>query len=377
MVKFTITRKDPATSARAGKLETKHGAFETPVFMPVGTNATVKGLWQEHLEELGAKIILGNAFHLYLKPGLEVIRRFGGLHSFMNWNNSILTDSGGFQVFSLKDKKVLDEGVLFKSPIDGSKIMMTPELSMEIQMALGSDIAMAFDECVAPELDRTYAKKSVERTTRWAQRCLAYHDRSQALFGIVQGAFYKDLREKSTREITAMDFDGFAVGGLSVGEPFEVTRDILEYTTKLLPEDKPRYLMGIGTPDMIIMAVENGIDMFDCVLPTRMGRHGTALTWSGKINLKAARHKFSKEPIDPECNCKVCRTYSKGYIHHLFSRDELLGKMMLSYHNVYFLLDFTERLREAIREGRFLEFKESCVKKRLIKNDTRVNVSEG
>lgn len=253
MVKFTVTKKDPVTSARTGKLETKHGVFETPVFMPVGTNATVKGLWQEQLKELGARIILGNAFHLYLKPGLEVIRSFGGLHSFMNWNNSILTDSGGFQVFSLKDKKVLDEGVLFKSPIDGSKIMMTPELSMEIQMTLGSDIAMAFDECVAPELDRTYAQESVERTTRWAEKCLAYHDRSQALFGIVQGAFYKDLREKSAREITAMDFDGFAVGGLSVGEPFEVTRDILEFTTKLLPEDKPRYLMGIGTPDMIIM----------------------------------------------------------------------------------------------------------------------------
>ncbi len=377
MVKFTVTKKDPVTSARTGKLETKHGVFETPVFMPVGTNATVKGLWQEQLKELGARIILGNAFHLYLKPGLEVIRSFGGLHSFMNWNNSILTDSGGFQVFSLKDKKVLDEGVLFKSPIDGSKIMMTPELSMEIQMTLGSDIAMAFDECVAPELDRTYAEESVERTTRWAEKCLAYHDRSQALFGIVQGAFYKDLREKSAREITAMDFDGFAVGGLSVGEPFEVTRDILEFTTKLLPEDKPRYLMGIGTPDMIIMAVENGIDMFDCVLPTRMGRHGTALTWSGKINLKAARHKFSKDPIDPECNCKVCRTYSKGYIHHLFSRDELLGKMMLSYHNVHFLLDFTDRLRNAIREERFLEFKELCTRKQLIKNDTGVNVSEG
>ncbi|OAA19991.1 tRNA guanosine(34) transglycosylase Tgt [Kosmotoga sp. DU53] len=377
MVKFTVTKKDPVTSARTGKLETKHGVFETPVFMPVGTNATVKGLWQEQLKELGARIILGNAFHLYLKPGLEVIRSFGGLHSFMNWNNSILTDSGGFQVFSLKDKKVLDEGVLFKSPIDGSKIMMTPELSMEIQMTLGSDIAMAFDECVAPELDRTYAQESVERTTRWAEKCLAYHDRSQALFGIVQGAFYKDLREKSAREITAMDFDGFAVGGLSVGEPFEVTRDILEFTTKLLPEDKPRYLMGIGTPDMIIMAVENGIDMFDCVLPTRMGRHGTALTWSGKINLKAARHKFSKDPIDPECNCKVCRTYSKGYIHHLFSRDELLGKMMLSYHNVHFLLDFTDRLRNAIREERFLEFKELCTRKQLIKNDTGVNVSEG
>ncbi|ACR80374.1 MULTISPECIES: tRNA guanosine(34) transglycosylase Tgt [Kosmotoga] len=377
MVKFTVTKKDPVTSARTGKLETKHGVFETPVFMPVGTNATVKGLWQEQLKELGARIILGNAFHLYLKPGLEVIRSFGGLHSFMNWNNSILTDSGGFQVFSLKDKKVLDEGVLFKSPIDGSKIMMTPELSMEIQMTLGSDIAMAFDECVAPELDRTYAQESVERTTRWAEKCLAYHDRSQALFGIVQGAFYKDLREKSAREITAMDFDGFAVGGLSVGEPFEVTRDILEFTTKLLPEDKPRYLMGIGTPDMIIMAVENGIDMFDCVLPTRMGRHGTALTWSGKINLKAARHKFSKEPIDPECNCKVCRSYSKGYIYHLFSRDELLGKMMLSYHNVHFLLDFTDRLRNAIREERFLEFKELCTRKQLIKNDTGVNVSEG
>ncbi|AKI96545.1 tRNA guanosine(34) transglycosylase Tgt [Kosmotoga pacifica] len=367
MVEYKLLNKDRYSRARLGKLQTRRGVIDTPIFMPVGTNATVKGIWQHQLEEMGAQIILGNAFHLYLKPGLEVMREFGGLHAFMNWEKPILTDSGGFQVFSIKDKKVTDEGVLFRSPIDGSKIMMTPELSMEIQMTLGSDIAMAFDECVAPGMSREYAEESVTRTTEWAKRCISYHDRSQALFGIVQGAFYKDLRKKSAAEITSMDFDGFAIGGLSVGEPFQVTKEILEYTVDLLPEDKPRYLMGIGSPDLIVTAVENGIDMFDCVLPTRIGRHGTALTWNGKINLKAAKFKYSKDPIDEECRCRVCQTYSRGYIQHLFSRDEMLGKILVSYHNIHFLLKFTERIREALATDSFKEFKEECYNRGLIK----------
>ncbi|OAA29728.1 queuine tRNA-ribosyltransferase [Kosmotoga arenicorallina S304] len=369
MVEYTLIKKDPNSRARLGKLKTRRGIIDTPIFMPVGTNATVKGIWQHQLEEIGAQIILGNAFHLYLKPGLEIIREFGGLHRFMGWDKPILTDSGGFQVFSIKNKKVSDDGVMFKSPIDGSKIFMTPELSMEIQMTLGSDIAMAFDECVAPEMSREYAEKSVKRTTEWAKRCLAYHDGSQALFGIVQGAFDKSLREQSAAEITSMDFDGFAVGGLSVGEPFPITKEILEYTVDLLPEDKPRYLMGIGSPDLIITAVENGIDMFDCVLPTRIGRHGTALTWNGKINLKAAKFKHSKEPIDNECSCKVCQHYSRGYIYHLFSRDEMLGKLLVSYHNIHFLLEFTGKIREAIASDTFKEFKEECYNSGLIKKE--------
>ncbi|MCD6159771.1 MAG: tRNA guanosine(34) transglycosylase Tgt [Thermotogae bacterium] len=369
MVEYKLIKKDPNSRARLGKLNTLRGIIDTPIFMPVGTNATVKGIWQHQLKEVGAQIILGNAFHLYLKPGLEIMREFGGLHEFMSWDKPILTDSGGFQVFSIRNKKVSDEGVVFKSPIDGSKILMTPELSMEIQMTLGSDIAMAFDECVSPEMPREYAEESVLRTTEWAKRCLAHHDRSQALFGIVQGAFDKKLREKSAADITSMDFDGFAIGGLSVGEPFSITREILEHTVDFLPEDKPRYLMGIGSPDLILTAVENGIDMFDCVLPTRIGRHGTALTWSGKINLKAAKFKHSKEPIDSECNCKVCQNYSRGYIYHLFSRDEMLGKLLVSYHNIHFLLDFTGRIRESIASGTFKEFKEECYSRGLIKRE--------
>ena len=367
MVELKILKKSNECKARLGRLFTDHGEIDTPVFMPVGTNGTVKGLWQSQLESLQAGIILGNAFHLYLRPGLNVLREFGGLHRFMSWPHSILTDSGGFQVFSLSDKKILEEGVKFRSPLDGSQIFMTPELSMEIQQAIGSDIAMAFDECVEPGASREYVEDSVGRTTRWARRCIEAHRESgQALFGIVQGGFFEDLRERSAAEITSMDFDGFALGGLSVGEEFPITTRILSHSVDLLPSDRARYLMGIGSPDIILAAVENGIDMFDCVLPTRMGRHGTALTWTGRVNLKAARNRFDRSPVDEECSCAVCSTYSRAYIHHLLSRDEMLGKILLSYHNISFLMNFVRELREAIAEERYMDFKTECLRNGLI-----------
>jgi len=368
MVELKIRAKSTETKARTAVLTTAHGEFKTPVFMPVGTNGTVKGIWQDQLCEMDARIILGNAFHLFLRPGLDTLRHFGGLHKFMSWDHSILTDSGGFQVFSLSDKKIAEEGVKFRSPLDGRSLFVTPELSMEIQEAIGSDIAMAFDECVEPNASKDYVRNSVRRTTNWAKRFLLAHkkDSNQSLFGIVQGGFFNDLREESASEITAMDFEGFALGGLSVGEDFETTEKVLSASVGLLPEDRPRYLMGVGSPELIMAAVESGVDMFDCVLPTRLGRHGAALTSSGRINLKSARNKHDKSPVDPNCNCKVCSTYSRAYIHHLFTRNEILGKILLSYHNVSFLMDFVKKIREAILEDRLGEFKEYCADTGLI-----------
>ena len=372
MLEYKIVKKDNESRARLGKIVTNHGSIETPIFMPVGTNATVKGIWQDQLKELNTQIILGNAFHLYLRPGLDIIKEFGGLHNFMKWDRPILTDSGGFQVFSIQSKKIMDEGVMLTSPLDGSKFVMTPELSMEIQMTLGSDIAMAFDECVKPGVEKDYIERSVDRTFKWARNCKEVHKGPQALFGIVQGGFFNELREKSAAQITSLDFEGYAIGGLSVGEPLRITRSVLAHTSGFLPEDKPRYLMGIGSPDLIISAVENGIDMFDCVLPTRIGRHGTALTSSGKVNIKSAKYKLSREPLDIECDCKVCQNYTRGYLHHLFTRDEMLGKMMMSYHNIHFLLDFVRRIREAIVENRFLAFKYLCLEKGIINEEVFV-----
>ncbi|MFO7881717.1 MAG: tRNA guanosine(34) transglycosylase Tgt [Kosmotogaceae bacterium] len=366
MLDFEVLGRDKETRARRGRIITKRGTIETPVFMPVGTNGTVKGLWQHQLLEIDTQIILGNAFHLYLKPGLEVIEHFKGLHNFMNWEKPILTDSGGFQVFSIRQKKVTDDSVIIKSPLDGSWKEITPELSMKIQQILDSDIVMVLDECLSSEADRDYVEISVNRTTSWAKRCLDVHDKERAVFGIVQGGFYKELREKSAKDITTLGFDGFAVGGLSVGEDFDITRAILNFTIVFLPENKPRYVMGIGSPDLIINAVDNGIDMFDCVLPTRIGRHGTALTWNGKINLKAAKYKYDRGFVDSHCNCRVCRTYSRAYLHHLFRREELLGRLALSYHNTAFLNDFTRRIRNALENDQYSKFKNSCVEKKLI-----------
>lgn len=368
MVELSIRASSTESKARTGIISTPHGEFDTPVFMPVGTNGTVKGIWQDQLQELEARIILGNAFHLFLRPGLDILRDFGGLHKFMSWGHSILTDSGGFQVFSLKDKMVSDEGVKFRSPLDGRSLFVTPELSMEIQEAVGSDIAMAFDECTEPSATKEYVRNSVNRTTAWAKRFLIAHRRNskQSFFGVVQGGFFNDLREESASQITAMDFDGFALGGLSVGEDFETTERVLSSSVELLPEDRPRYLMGVGTPELIMVAVENGVDMFDSVLPTRLGRHGAALTSRGRVNLKSARNKLDRSPVDPFCQCKVCSTYSKAYIHHLFTRDEILGKTLLSYHNISFLMQFVKKIREAILEDRLAEFKNYCLETGLI-----------
>ncbi|TYB80888.1 MAG: tRNA guanosine(34) transglycosylase Tgt [Kosmotoga sp.] len=366
MLEFEVLSRDKKSLARRGRIITRKGNIETPVFMPVGTNGTVKGLWQHQLLEIDTQIILGNAFHLYLKPGLDVLKHFKGLHNFMNWSKPILTDSGGFQIFSIGEKKVTDDGVTIKSPLDGSWKEITPEFSMKIQQIIDSDIVMVLDECLPPGINRDYVEESVNRTTSWAIRCLKVHDKERAIFGIVQGGFYEELREKSAREITSLNFDGFAIGGLSVGEDFECTSRIMSFTVKILPDNKPRYVMGIGSPDLIINAVDNGIDMFDCVLPTRIGRHGTALTWDGKVNLKAARYKYDDNPVDPQCDCRVCRTYSRAYLHHLFRREELLGKLALSYHNTAFLNEFTRRIRNAIESNQYNEFKNDCIKRELI-----------
>lgn len=365
---YELIKKDKYSNARVGVIHTEHGDIPTPIFMPVGTLGTVKTMTVEELKEMDAKIILGNTYHLYLKPGMEIIRQAGGLHKFMNWDRPILTDSGGFQVFSLSDmRKINENGVEFRSHIDGSKHFFTPEKSIEIQNDIHSDIMMSFDECVDARADYDYVKQSMERTIRWAKRGLDYHKehshKDQSLFGIVQGGLFKDLREKSVIETTAMDFDGFSIGGLSVGETKEEMIDILNFTTPLLPEDKPRYNMGVGTPDYLFESYQAGIDMADCVLPTRMARHGTALTSEGRLVVKNASFKDDFTPLDHECDCYTCKNYSRAYLRHLVNVNEILGARLLSYHNLYFLLKLCENIRQAIMEDRFLEYKEEFYKK--------------
>ena len=365
---YELIKKDKYTNARVGVIHTEHGDIPTPIFMPVGTLGTVKTMTVEELKEMDAKIILGNTYHLYLKPGMEIMRQAGGLHKFMNWDRPILTDSGGFQVFSLSDmRKINENGVEFRSHIDGSKHFFTPEKSIEIQNDIHSDIMMSFDECVDARADYDYVKQSMERTIRWAKRGLDYHKehshKDQSLFGIVQGGLFKDLREKSVIETTAMDFDGFSIGGLSVGETKEEMIDILNFTTPLLPENKPRYNMGVGTPDYLFESYQAGIDMADCVLPTRMARHGTALTSEGRLVVKNASFKDDFTPLDHECDCYTCKNYSRAYLRHLVNVNEILGARLLSYHNLYFLLKLCENIRQAIMEDRFLEYKEEFYKK--------------
>ena len=367
-LKYELIKKDKYSNARVGVIHTEHGDIPTPIFMPVGTLGTVKTMTVEELKEMDAKIILGNTYHLYLKPGMEIMRQAGGLHKFMNWDRPILTDSGGFQVFSLSDmRKINENGVEFRSHIDGSKHFFTPEKSIEIQNDIHSDIMMSFDECVDARADYDYVKQSMERTIRWAKRGLDYHKehshKDQSLFGIVQGGMFKDLREKSVIETTAMDFDGFSIGGLSVGETKEEMIDILNFTTPLLPEDKPRYNMGVGTPDYLFESYQAGIDMSDCVLPTRMARHGTALTSEGRLVVKNASFKDDFTPLDHECDCYTCKNYSRAYLRHLVNVNEILGARLLSYHNLYFLLKLCENIRQAIMEDRFLEYKEEFYKK--------------
>ena len=349
------------SGARLGRIHTPHGSFMTPQFMPVGTQATVKGMAPEEVEEMGARIILSNTYHLWMRPGNEIVKKAGGLHKFMNWKHSILTDSGGFQVFSLaRPKDIKEEGVHFKSHIDGSAHLLTPELSMKIQNDLGADIIMAFDECTPWPSEHNYAKKSLERTTRWLERCIKSHENpdKQALFGIIQGSCYADLRKQSAKEITSFDLPGYAIGGLSVGEPAELMYQMLDETVPLMPEDKPRYLMGVGTPDYLIEGAIRGIDMFDCVLPTRIGRNGTVMTRDGRLIVRDAKSAEDFRPIEEDCDCYACRNYSRAYIRHLLKAGEMFGLRLCSYHNIHFLLHVMEDVRKAIAEDRLLDFRD-------------------
>lgn len=352
---FTILHSDGR--ARRGRLKLTRGVVETPIFMPVGTQATVKGLSSENLEALDAQIILANTYHLYLRPGHDLIAEAGGLQGFMSWDRPMLTDSGGFQVFSLSELREIEEqGVWFRSHLDGSRHLFTPEKVMEIQQALGADIAMAFDECAPYPAEYAYVKASLERTTRWAERCKKAHTREdQALFGIVQGGMFADLRTQSLEEIVALDFPGYAIGGLSVGEPKELMYEMLAHTTPQLPDDRPRYLMGVGSPDAIFQAVAEGIDMFDCVLPTRAARHGSVFTADGEITVRNATFAGDFRPLDPDCTCPVCRRYTRAYIRHLIRAREILGHHLCTWHNVHFMLRLMERIRDAIANGRFQE----------------------
>ncbi|MBQ1508579.1 MAG: tRNA guanosine(34) transglycosylase Tgt [Erysipelotrichaceae bacterium] len=362
---YTLIHKDKSCNARLGKLNVFGHEVETPVFMPVGTQATVKFLSPEDLHEIHASIILGNTYHLWLRPGPEVLEKAGGIHRFMNWDGPILTDSGGFQVFSLADtRKIKEEGVTFKSHLDGSTLFMSPEDSIHIQESIGSDIAMSFDECIPYPSPYEYCRDSVERTLRWTRRGKDAHTRKdQALFGIVQGSEFPDLRKHCAEELVKMDFDGYSIGGTSVGEDKETHWRMLDYTIPYLPEDKPRYEMGIGAINDILEAVERGVDMFDCVLQTRLARHGTLMTSEGRINIKKAIYKEDFGPLDPECDCTTCKNYSRAYLNHLFRNQEGLGNRLMSIHNLRFLIHFMEDIREAIREDRFLQFKEETLKR--------------
>lgn len=361
-IKYRLIKKDKRTGARLGEIITPHGTFPTPMFMPVGTLATVKSIAPEELEEMGASIILSNTYHLWLRPGEDIVEEAGGLHKFMNWDKGILTDSGGFQVFSLSDmRRIEEEGVHFRNHLNGSKMFLSPEKAINIQNKLGPDIMMSFDECPPFDESYDYVKKSVARTSRWAERGLKAHanpDR-QGLFGIIQGAGFKDLREQSARDLVAMDFPGYSIGGLSVGEPKAEMNRVLEFTTPLIPENKPRYLMGVGTPDSFFDGVINGVDMFDCVLPTRIARNGTCMTHKGRLVVKNAKYERDFGPIDDQCNCYTCRNYSRAYIRHLFKSDETFGLRLTSYHNLYFLLEVMRNIRQAILDDNLLEYREA------------------
>lgn len=361
MFRFDVLCTDPS-GARLGRLETPHGTIETPVFMPVGTLATVKGLTQEALESIGTQIILANTYHLFLRPGAELIREMGGLHKFMSWPHPILTDSGGYQVFSLADlRKVTDDGVTFRSHIDGSSHFLSPEKALDVQMALGSDIVMVLDECVESSSDTARAADAAARTLAWAKRSrdhfAAHGDpQRQMMFGIVQGGAQPELRRKCADELVALDFPGYAIGGLAVGEPHETTSEITAEVTSHLPQEKPRYLMGVGRPEQIADYVARGVDMMDCVLPTRGARHGCLFTWQGKLLIKNSRYAKDPRPIDEHCGCPTCQRYSRAYLRHLFASREILGATLSTLHNVYFYLDMVEKIRKSIRFGNLLGY---------------------
>lgn len=359
-IRYELKHVCKQSGARLGVVHTPHGSFETPCFMPVGTQGTVKGMSPEEMVGLSEGIILSNTYHLWMRPGHDIVKEAGGLHKFMNWNGAILTDSGGFQVFSLSDRRnIKEEGVTFRSHIDGAKKLLTPEKAMEIQNALGSDIMMAFDECTPWPAEKDYAKKSLERTTRWLERCIKAHERSkdQALFGIIQGSTYADLRVQSAKEITSFDLPGYAIGGLSVGEPGELMYEMLEVTTPLMPTDKPRYLMGVGTADYLIEGVLRGIDMFDCVLPTRIGRNGTIMTRQGRVIIRDAKYARDFGPMEEGCTCYACQNYSRAYVRHLIKAGEMFGLRLTTIHNLHFLKTLMKDVRTAIAEDRFLDFR--------------------
>ncbi len=368
--------------ARSGVLETDHGFLETPVFMPVGTQGSVKAIEQRELEEIGAQMILGNTYHLYLRPGVEIINKLGGLHKFISWKKPILTDSGGYQVFSLSDlNKISDEGVQFRSHLDGSTHFFTPESVIDIQRMLGSDIMMVLDECTPYPVPFDYAKQSQELTTRWAVRCKEkfyssnhIYDHTQALFGIVQGSVFTELRQKSADELIALDFDGYAIGGLSVGEPADMMYEMTSVCTDILPSDKPRYLMGVGTPENILESIERGVDMFDCVMPTRNGRNAMLFTQAGNISIKNAVYKMDENPVDAKCDCYTCKNFSRAYLRHLFQVKEILALQLATLHNIYFYQWLVKEARKAINENRFKQWKTETIefvkkKEKIINNN--------
>ena len=361
-LKYELIQKDPASHARLGRVTTRHGTFDTPAFMPVGTQGTIKGVLPDHVAATGSQIILANTYHLMLRPGEKVVAELGDLHRFMGWPGPILTDSGGFQVFSLADiNRISDEGVTFKSHIDGAIVELNPARSMQVQNDLGADIIMAFDECPDPNKPREYQVQAVERTVRWAQQCLQAHQRpaDQSLFAIVQGGTDQELRERCARELIAMDFPGYAVGGCAVGEGFEAMKRVLGYTTPLLPSDKPRYLMGVGFPRDIVAGVASGIDMFDCVMPTRNGRNAYAFTRDGAIRLRNSQYIRDDKPIEEDCDCYACRTFSRGAIRHFFFAGEMLAPVLTSVHNIRFYQRLMSDLRRAIRDGTFEQFRQA------------------
>ncbi|MDP5272763.1 tRNA guanosine(34) transglycosylase Tgt [Chengkuizengella sp. 2205SS18-9] len=360
-LKYELIKTCKQSGARLGKIHTPHGTIDTPIFMPVGTLATVKTMSPEELKQMEAQIILSNTYHLFLRPGHEIVKEAGGLHTFMNWDRPILTDSGGFQVFSLSEmRKITEEGVEFRSHLNGDRLFISPEKSIEIQNALGADIIMAFDECPPYPADYEYVKKSLERTTRWAERCIQAHQRKedQALFGIVQGGMYEDLRKQSAEQLTSFDFLGYAIGGLSVGEPKHLMYEALEYTIPHLPSQKPRYLMGVGSPDALLEGTIRGVDMFDCVLPTRIARNGTTMTSEGRLVIRNAKFEKDFGPLDPNCSCYTCTNYSRAYIRHLLKANEIFGIRLTTYHNLHFLIELMKNVRQAISEDRLLDFKE-------------------
>ncbi|MBN1958079.1 MAG: tRNA guanosine(34) transglycosylase Tgt [Desulfuromonadales bacterium] len=365
--RYALLQQDMNSQARRGRLVTAHGVVETPVFMPVGTQGTVKGMLPEALKEIGVQILLANTYHLYLRPGHQLIKQLGGLHRFMNWEGPILTDSGGFQVFSLGDlRKISEQGASFQSHLDGSKHLLTPELSVEIQLALGSDIVMVFDECIPHPSERSYVVESTNRSTRWARRCrdLLPPGSETALFGIVQGGMELDLRRQSAEQLRDIGFEGYALGGLSVGEETSLMYDMMEYGLPLLPEDSPRYVMGVGTPENLVEGVARGCDMFDCVMPTRNARNGVLFTHFGKISIKQARYREDNRPIDPECDCYVCRHYSRAYLRHLYTSGEILASVLNTHHNLYYYQQLMLKIRQALDKGLFSQFRKDFYTRR-------------